>query len=504
MDDDSTLLRLYAETQDTTAFAALVNRHVDFVHSVAQRRTQGDSHLARDVSQQVFLALARCAAALARHPSLLGWLHTCACQRAADLVRAEARRRAREITAATDPALAAEPSLPWETLAPELDLALQTLPARDRETILLRYFSRKPFSEIAARLHTTEAAAQMRAARALEKLRRALAKRGVTSTASALGLALTGHAVTAAPASVAASTLAALASSTAVAATATTATATTTALLTTMATSTKLTLGISALALFSLGLGTGIVATQSSSLAPAPIQATSPDQEKPSPAQANTGIDPATLAARDTEITELKKKLAEQGALLAQQETALAKYTAAEKENNKRRVFRNLDELGKYTAEVSLRMLDMLERYQKLAAQIHNKQLSPDSPEVQALQKEFAQITQDSAVLLEDPLFLDEMKSGDPARMTALQLSYIGAMLQFDPAQQTTFTQAVSDGYRAAYEQKVEWTLTDSRLQDINRTAARTIKASLNAGQLALWERARLNKLLFNFAIGAP
>jgi hypothetical protein len=149
-------------------------------------------------------------------------------------------------------------------------------------------------------------------------------------------------------------------------------------------------------------------------------------------------------------------------------------------------------------------MLDMLERYQKLAAQIHNKQLSPDSPEVQALQKEFAQITQDSAVLLEDPLFLDEMKSGDPARMTALQLSYIGAMLQFDPAQQTTFTQAVSDGYRAAYEQKVEWTLTDSRLQDINRTAARTIKASLNAGQLALWERARLNKLLFNFAIGAP
>jgi hypothetical protein len=53
----------------------------------------------------------------------------------------------------------------------------------------------------------------MRATRALEKLRRALAARGVTSTASALGLALGAHAVSAAPASVAASTLAALAAS---------------------------------------------------------------------------------------------------------------------------------------------------------------------------------------------------------------------------------------------------------------------------------------------------
>ena len=215
MDDDATLLRRYAHTRDEAAFAALVHRHVDFVHSVAGRCVQGDADLARDVSQQVFLALARRAAALVGHPCLLGWLHTCACQRAADLVRSEARRRLRETTATTDPALAAEPPVPWENLAPVLDLALRTLGARDRETVLLRYFAQKPFADIAAALGTTEAAAQMRATRALEKLRHALQKRGVTSTASALGLALGANAVTAAPASVVTSTLACLASASA-------------------------------------------------------------------------------------------------------------------------------------------------------------------------------------------------------------------------------------------------------------------------------------------------
>jgi RNA polymerase sigma factor (sigma-70 family) len=216
MDDDSTLLHRYARTRDDTAFATLLRRHVDLVYSVALRRTHGDAHLAADVSQQVFLALARRAAALARHPSLLGWLHTCACRRAADLVRSEARRRARETVAAIDASIVPEPRAQWEILAPELDLALQSLRDRDREIILQRYFAQKPFADIGVALGVSDAAAQMRAARALEKLRRVLAGRGVTSTASALGLALGSNAVAAAPASVATSTLAALASSTAV------------------------------------------------------------------------------------------------------------------------------------------------------------------------------------------------------------------------------------------------------------------------------------------------
>jgi RNA polymerase sigma factor (sigma-70 family) len=307
MDDDHALLLRYARDGDQAAFAALVARHVDFVFNVSLRRTGGDADLARDVSQQVFLAAARRAADLARHPALLGWLHRCACQRAADLVRAEARRRARETRAATDPALAPpdEPAADWSQLAPVLDTALDTLGETDRETILLRYFSGQPFAAIATALDTTEAAAQMRATRALEKLRRALAARGVTSTASALGLALTGHAVTAAPASVAASTLAALASPAVLAATATTATATTSAaaIFTTMTTSTKLALGVSAAVLAAAGLGWGVYsnlhdaeppasAHPSASAAPASVRASSAKDTPAAPA-----VSPRSLAS---------------------------------------------------------------------------------------------------------------------------------------------------------------------------------------------------------------
>jgi RNA polymerase sigma factor (sigma-70 family) len=196
-----------------------MRRHVDLVHAAALRRTRGDVRQAQEVTQQVFIDLAKKSAALARHPALTAWLHRATRFAATNLLREAHRRSTRETAAATDPALAPEPtaaatsarSADWTQLAPVLDAALDTLGERDRQTILLRYFAQKPFAVIAARLDTTEAAAQMRAARALEKLRRALAARGVTSTATALGVALTGHAVSAAPASVAASTLAALA-----------------------------------------------------------------------------------------------------------------------------------------------------------------------------------------------------------------------------------------------------------------------------------------------------
>jgi hypothetical protein len=185
---------------------------------------------------------------------------------------------------------------------------------------------------------------------------------------------------------------------------------------------------------------------------------------------------------------------------MAEQNAALKKFTVAEQESAKRRVFRDLDELGKYTAEVSLRALDLLARYQ---GYLKNPP-KPDSPEALALQKEFAQVTQDSAVLLEDPLFLDEMNSGDPARITALQLSYIGEMLKFTPDQRAVFTREVAQAYRNAYEQKLEWAVTDPRLADINKTTVAAISSTFTPEQRDLWNRARLNRLLFNFAIGAP
>ena len=76
MNDDTALLRRYAEEGSEAAFTELVRRHVDLVYGAALRRTGGDSHRAADVAQQVFTTLARQAQKLSRHTVLSAWLHT--------------------------------------------------------------------------------------------------------------------------------------------------------------------------------------------------------------------------------------------------------------------------------------------------------------------------------------------------------------------------------------------------------------------------------------------
>src|SRR5438046_4264975 len=96
---DPQLLRAYAESRSEAAFAELVRRHVDLVYSAALRMVR-DPHLAEDVAQGAFVALAQNARQLADHPVLCGWLHRTAQNLAANIVRSDVRRRAREEEAA--------------------------------------------------------------------------------------------------------------------------------------------------------------------------------------------------------------------------------------------------------------------------------------------------------------------------------------------------------------------------------------------------------------------
>jgi RNA polymerase sigma factor (sigma-70 family) len=96
---DQNLIRACVRGRCDQSFGELVHRHVDLVHSTALRIVR-DASLAEDVTQRVFLALAKYAVNLQERPSLTGWLHETARNLAINTVRGEERRRQREQEAA--------------------------------------------------------------------------------------------------------------------------------------------------------------------------------------------------------------------------------------------------------------------------------------------------------------------------------------------------------------------------------------------------------------------
>jgi RNA polymerase sigma factor (sigma-70 family) len=206
MNHDTALLRRYSEDGSPEAFAELVRRHTDLVYGAAMRRTGGDAHRSADVAQQVFTSLARHARKLAPETVLGAWLHTATRNAALTLMISEKRRREREIaaTAFQDAHTVTGGDLAWETLRPLLDREIDGLPEPDRASLVLRFFERKPFAEIGRALRISEDAARMRTERALGKLSTALARHGITSSATALATAVSAQPLITAPVGLAA------------------------------------------------------------------------------------------------------------------------------------------------------------------------------------------------------------------------------------------------------------------------------------------------------------
>ncbi len=164
-----------------------------------------DAQLAEDVSQGAFLALARGAGQLTDCPVLSGWLHRTTHNLAANALRCNARRRTREQEAATmNELLSSEPEKVWEQVAPQLDSLLWELNGADRDALLLRYFQRQSARDMARALGVSEEAAQKRVTRAVGRLRKLFAKRGVAVGEGGLALAISANAVQGAPAGLAA------------------------------------------------------------------------------------------------------------------------------------------------------------------------------------------------------------------------------------------------------------------------------------------------------------
>jgi RNA polymerase sigma factor (sigma-70 family) len=211
--DDTALLREYVERGSEEAFAALVTRHVNKVYSVALRLT-GNPHSAEEITQAVFVILAKKSRHLGKRVILSGWLYQTARLTAVTFIRGGIRRARREQEAYMQTVLnenesdlsrrsETEADATWAQFAPLLDAAMARLNETDRHAVVLRFFDGKSLREVGAALGANEDAAKKRVSRALEKLHHYFSKRGVSSTTAIIAGMISIHSVQAAPAALA-------------------------------------------------------------------------------------------------------------------------------------------------------------------------------------------------------------------------------------------------------------------------------------------------------------
>lgn len=194
---DMDLVREYAARQTEPAFETLVNRHVSLVYSTALRRV-GNPASAEEITQAVFIILARKAAKLRHDAVLPAWLHETTRHVAASFLRGEIRRRHREQEAYMQSTLPSDDAM-WDQLAPLLDEAIGRLRTSDRNVVVLHYFQNQTAREIAAALNIGEEAAKKRLTRAVGKLRLDFFKRGINVSTAALSGMVPARSVQAAP-----------------------------------------------------------------------------------------------------------------------------------------------------------------------------------------------------------------------------------------------------------------------------------------------------------------
>jgi RNA polymerase sigma factor (sigma-70 family) len=179
------LLVQQALTGDEDAFAALVERYqVPLFNRICH--TVGDTDLAEDLLQQVFLKLYRSLPTLYTGGSLRAWLFQVAYRCCLDELRRKRVLRFSELGMQTDDdegsalTLLTDPTPSPEAVAEQRDLqrsllrAIGTLPPKFRAVVLLRYARQLSFCDIAQILRMPEATAKTYMQRAKPLLRAAL------------------------------------------------------------------------------------------------------------------------------------------------------------------------------------------------------------------------------------------------------------------------------------------------------------------------------------------
>jgi RNA polymerase sigma factor (sigma-70 family) len=175
------------------AFEAIVHRHGPMVLGVC-RRMLGDDHRAEDAFQATFLVLALKANTIRKPGSLGPWLHGVAARisrRARVLVN---RRREQPLDVVAGKALGAwtaDCQVESGDLRAVLDEEIARLPAAYRRAVILCYLEGKTQEDAARELGWSKEMVSGRLARAKDRLRARLIRRGFSPSAGPIGTILT-------------------------------------------------------------------------------------------------------------------------------------------------------------------------------------------------------------------------------------------------------------------------------------------------------------------------
>lgn len=175
-DTPEMLLERYLDGDDD-AFGQLVACYEEKLFAFIARMT-GDAHLAEDVFQQVFIKVAKNAAAFDGRASFSTWLYRIARNATLDELRRRARRpgdtgglEPESMQLADDQAPSPLDRLATEELASQIRLALEKLPEAQREAFLLKEEGDLDFDEIGVVLGCGRETAKSRFRLAVGKIR---------------------------------------------------------------------------------------------------------------------------------------------------------------------------------------------------------------------------------------------------------------------------------------------------------------------------------------------